>query len=929
MAQTADLSKVRYEELQKNPVFFLKFFENIRYDDNGREIDYSKWSSLDRDLNISFDAGTFANRELGYALCILEEGKEKIDDKGNTNPDIITIKFHSADPNNVNDWIYIINCFVIRAQNREDKFAFMELLWALDKLFWKKETLLSAWSKYPKDTIPFLVNEFQQFGRILSYNKQKALKDVLTSFNGKYDIYLPDIISQAYNCVSDESTQISSQRKPNIEQLNLYSIIDYIFSDKGIELSADVSNTNNTIIKFYSWLHGHHPLEDYTIILNIFPLLLEDLRLQVVKRYFHDIRNKHISFDINLIKNIKDNKYDDFIRYRYCIESPAEPVVLTVPLLCDTLITLHNSNGQSFQTFDGILDFAMTRCDTAHPAIDFGLQRFIPTCNRGAVYNIENFKGFIDYALIRKLNEALMTDEHLKTVFVYLMDKHARRQTYPVCLYGDGSKIPDDIFQNCGKRREHKTIENGQERLQSYTLNCLRYQPYNDRWFISHERIKYIQGFLQEDKIQYSQEYGISLNMLSIDKLKTYILNLPQRFNQLLDGEFLVPSYNRHAVDRNFDLYLVQEFSDALRMRIFPQQGALVGLQFDVFGFWKGIREDLPIEVLRNQQSSEYKDALKQYEQLEAQEIRNRCIVSLKKELNSDVTEEGFFELPYDRNLLSVIVKRFYFKCTIAENDDLQQREFLTHAKQASNFAQYCAPQLSEATNPAIDLPYFWCRGKECFHNNLDTQTLDEENNWQNYSFFHLSEIMGYPKLHKTIAGYEPEQSVWQFIAITNKVMQKFRRLRCRACGHMMFTDKSSGFNRYNYYACANPTCAEVSKIVYLNFCFKCKKGLIDSRDTKQCPNGWYICPTCLACCDDEQYERQAQRYILSKRPVPSRIEEKRGNGHNDKGIYFCPTCGNPIEMITEENGNTYKGCRICKRNFDREAEEDMYGYHQ
>ena len=97
------------------------------------------------------------------------------------------------------------------------------------------------------------------------------------------------------------------------------------------------------------------------------------------------------------------------------MENPTEPVVLTVPLLCDTLITLHNSKGNSFQTFDGILDCAITRCDTAHPAIDFGLQRFIPTCNRGAVYNIKKFKGFVDYAIVRKLNEALMTDEHLNT----------------------------------------------------------------------------------------------------------------------------------------------------------------------------------------------------------------------------------------------------------------------------------------------------------------------------------------------------------------------------------------------------------------------------------------------------------------------------------------------------------------------------------
>ena len=105
MTKTAYINKIRYEELRKNPVVFLKFFENIRYDNNEEEINYSRWSSLDRELNISFDAGTFADRELGYALCVLEEEKEKVDEKGNQSSDTITIKFHCAAPDSVNDWI--------------------------------------------------------------------------------------------------------------------------------------------------------------------------------------------------------------------------------------------------------------------------------------------------------------------------------------------------------------------------------------------------------------------------------------------------------------------------------------------------------------------------------------------------------------------------------------------------------------------------------------------------------------------------------------------------------------------------------------------------------------------------------------------------------------------------------------------------------
>lgn len=608
--------------------------------------------------------------------------------------------------------------------------------------------------------------------------------------------------------------------------------------------------------------------------------------------------------DVSFLQEIKENKLDEFIRYRYCIESPTEPVVLTVPLLCDILITLYSSKGLSFQTFDGILDFAMIHCDTAHPAIDFKLDRIFPSCNRGAVYNEQSFKGFIDYALIRKLNESLMSEEHLRSTLIYLMDKHASRQKYPACKYGDGTKISDEEFMHCSQERNKKIVVNGQQQVLSWHLECFHYLPYEDRWTINNDEFKKIKGFLKNDNIQYSQDYYISLDMLSLEKLRAYIRELPKKFEVLDNDEFLVFSYKRNDVISNFDLYLVQEYSDILRMRIFPQEGALVGLKFDVFGFWKQIRRNLPKEILHNTESEQYKKAHARFVSMESQEVRKRCIDSLKKELNCELTKDGYFELPYDRTLLSNTIKRFYHKGSFHENDEIFHHEFLTQSYINSPFMQYCAPQLSESKNPAIDLPYFWCRGKECFQNNLGTQTLEDESNWDNYSLFHLVEIMGYPMLHKTEAGYEAEPIVSQFLAMTNKVMQKFKRLKCRSCGHMMFACKSSGFNRYNYYACVNPTCSEVSNAVYLNFCFNCKKGLIDSRDSKQCPNGWYICPTCLACCNDEQYERQVQRHLLNKRPVPTKIEEKRGHGHNDKGEYFCPKCGNPIQKIEDKEAH-------------------------
>lgn len=306
-----------------------------------------------------------------------------------------------------------------------------------------------------------------------------------------------------------------------------------------------------------------------------------------------------------------------------------------------------------------------------------------------------------------------------------------------------------------------------------------------------------------------------------------------------------------------------------------------------------------------------YKKALQEYIEKEREEVCRRTINSLKKELDTNPNDEGCFELPYDRQILSRMLQRFYFSSSFAEDDTSDRHEFL-RPEYFGKFKPFCAPTLADDTNPAINLPFFWCRGKECFQNNLRNQTLEEESNWRHYTLFHMTEIMGYPKLHITEGGYEPDNVVRQFIAITNKIMQKFKRLKCRSCGHLLFTDKSSRFNRYNYYACANPVCPEIAKPIYLNFCFHCKKGLIDSRDSKRCPNGWYICPSCLSCCDDAQYERLAQRYLVSNRPAPPRIESMRGHGHNDKGLYFCPKCGGEIEKVDDGHGRMMFVCKNC-----------------
>lgn len=906
---TVEISAKVYEELRKTPLFFVKFYENIFMDKNSREHDYSLWKSVNSDFSISFPAQNFGNRVNEYCLCLAESATyvEKQDSHGETYTDENWVNMVFRDvSNSVQDYIICLNSCISRNQNNEDKYFFLEILWLLDKTYIDASNLIEAINKYDVRYRPYILDLLRHIGRCLSMKKQNVLKKVCTSLNGQYDVYMPQMLTEAVQFLPEE---------PEPDKKNLFQLIDEFFEEDFCvaDTNKDVK-TNNPLLQLACWFSNGNKLADYNTLIPLYALVSEKTRLNIVKRYFHDVRCGKTTFNVQLLQQFVNNKFDNFIIYRYCTETPSDKVILTVPLLCDNIITLYNSNGEAFQTFDGILDFAITHCDQVHPDINFGLERIIPTCEHSAVYNTD-FKGFVDYQLIRKFNASKLSDANLLITIRSILDKYGRRRSYPVCKYNNDKEIEKAILEKCKRAFSQKTTNVPSQQNEIQCLGIGK-KLYEDKWVVNvDDEVTEILNTFASPNSSFriiDSSYYVDIQDVSVDTLRKYIISLPKKFQMVGEDEFIVPSYKKET----YDLFLIETMSEILRMRIVPQKGTLVGFRFDVFGYWKEIYATLSEKEKRAPQGEAYKKALSVFKEKESNEVYRRTVTSLKKELKTNEYNGEYFELKYDRQQLVRLISRYYFKETLKDNDDDTRRDFLT-LSYTGNFKPYCAPTLSEANNPAIDLPFFWCRGKECFHNNLANQTLAEQNNWHCYSLYHLAEIIGFQKLHMTPGGYEPDNVVRVFIAIANKAMQKFKRLKCRGCGHLMFTDKSSGFNRHNYYSCINPNCPKVRIPIYLSYCYKCKKGLIDSRDTKRCPNNWYICPTCLACCDDELYERQAQRYRIVNSPVPERIARMLGHGHNDKGEYFCPDCGGPIEFVMDERyGEERRGCPRCHKFF-------------
>lgn len=290
---------------------------------------------------------------------------------------------------------------------------------------------------------------------------------------------------------------------------------------------------------------------------------------------------------------------------------------------------------------------------------------------------------------------------------------------------------------------------------------------------------------------------------------------------------------------------------------------------------------------------------------LSLEDIRRHVSDLLENELKK---YKDFFIVEND-NQLNSILNTYYYYLEKIENEKYADN-FLYSLSESSDL---CCPSLSDTYDVATGLPYYNCRGRMCFHNLLQNQTIENETDWHKYTFFHLVEIMGYPIIQKEEAGYECGEEIKRFIGLVRKAIKKFDVLKCKSCGHLIFPVNRNSNNNYMYFACQNPDCSEYNKEYYINTCYNCGE-LIDSRESTKCPNGRYICQFCLSCCSNEQFENEIQRATRIYKRISSYYLNLQGKGHNDNNLFYCPCCGYQLNKIEE---NIFL-CSKCQKKYSR-----------
>lgn len=915
---TINILRKSYEQIKQYPLFFFNAIEKRNYSTHENEYFWEPEAAyiFENKINKIHKESIQSNHK-----DILFAFGKPYTEQYTENTDYIQIELESFDSKNVEHVKAALTIFLTKAYNVSDKYSAREFLWMLNSYYIELPVLSQALESFDKQTIqPFFWNALKHYSMCLSLPKQRLIQQFLASKGVVSDLYMPQSLQEALRCCYPNIN--FSYENQSIFQLINIAVRSEKYNDVGLNSESEsIKNPTNFFLQIRKWLTDpDYKFENFETLTNLFRLFSPDDQILLVKRYFHAVKHGNVQFSQGLLKSFQINKFDNWGIYYHCAHEACKPIRLTVPLLCDNILTFLNSGNTALQTINGTLDMAYAQCDTNSPEVDFGLKHIIPVCNGGAVPNTAQFPGFICYKIVFLLNEKAFTPEAILKNFRKYLSLYGRQQEEPVC------HNEETTFQQCKNRLADvhacdECIFKGINRLDKYEVKLG--EDYNN-----HKRV--ILNFFTDitfssgASVLVEPEKSVSTPCDVKQRIVNWLNdNLPSVVGvtaRLKSGsERKLPKGWMFPKDSDSDYSLI--IRDHLQhswCSIEPRRNAYIGR--GVLNKETGIDE----EFIRT-------NGIRSLNDVKIQEKENafiipRIVAALNERLDVLPDNNGIYNIPYDVELLRKLKSDFYTFNEEENSKIFNERNigFMTSAR--SKYDKYCAPKYDNDINFVTQLPFMWCRGKECFKTSLGNQTLASCKSWSQYTILHLLEILGYPQITETYGGNEASDLIRSFIGMVNKASSLFKRIRCRECNHILFPIGDSNFNRYNNFECRVPTCGERGKRVYLSQCHHCKSGLIDSRDTAQCPNGWHICPKCLSCCDDSVYERLASKYVLKRLPIPQRISNKLGHGHNNKGEYFCPKCGGNITIVHDEHttNRIAKVCQVCRSVYEEHIFPDL-----
>jgi hypothetical protein len=236
----------------------------------------------------------------------------------------------------------------------------------------------------------------------------------------------------------------------------------------------------------------------------------------------------------------------------------------------------------------------------------------------------------------------------------------------------------------------------------------------------------------------------------------------------------------------------------------------------------------------------------------------------------------------------------------------------------------YCEGRKSKKPSIYTNDFFYWCKGYKCHEN---CESIHEPDEWENYTLLDFCKILNLNLNETNKVGDNIENGkYYQFVSLINKFNHLLTKLICNCCSSILYPIETSHFARERIvkFKCNNIECKSRDVEIYLNNCLNghCSE-IIDSRISKKCPNGLFICKRCSSCCSNSMVERRYNNLNSLGGHIHFDMLEflKEKKGHKEKGEIFCYRCGDLF--IRNEDSNSILVCKTCNSKFD--SQEGKY----
>ena len=701
------------------------------------------------------------------------------------------------------------------------------------------ESLKSAIRRFPDDWINVIFTEFKKTIPYGSYYNQEAIKQVFLEWNYQYEITnendLKEIILQME--LSESSWK----------QLNFFQQVDFIY-----EHAQQEKRINNAFFNLCLWAKGEEgilPTDD--VFVRFFPYFDDTIQLQIIQRYFYDIKLQKRNFSISVMKSLKNHPYSFFNVYRHNSRCYQKPINIGVQLLLDSIITYQEKN--EFQTFNGIIDLYVQSCNASYNKVNLGETEFLDLCD-GGICESPHFMGFVTIQDVISINESRFERNNIVQTIQDVLNQYYQKEVLTIPLFSENEETVNGLYEPA-------------EVLESYQLCCWELKKGQD--------LSRIQQFAKVIGMDFPDLiYEDYFHDLQIDE-KVILNRTKELFNTslaLFEDKWILEQ-EKICED------IIDSFCDRYYL-ISPRKDICLS---EDLSFSTNLRENILSEVKRIGGVPT--------------ETHDKYIVEATAELTSSINSYFNIKDPKEEEELNQLKKEIEsleigrYQRKVKESKLKEYTNYLIKWHLRRGTTKVCAPHKNGKINSYTQTSFFWCQNRSCFHSNIALHKDD----WNAFTLIDLMSILGIRLTEQSSSGLYPVESYQRFVDQVKKVNRMSSHLQCKNCGHILFPVELRNRGFYKYYKCHNPHCNSINDPIYLNFCNNCKTGIIDERESKRCPNGLFICRMCLSCCSNQMFQIMADKANAEKGSIPLRIQRLMGHGHFDEGTFYCPDCGKTL----------------------------------